>query len=115
MCDSGTNQMKMQRTCKIVLESHSCTRMFERSSTYASESELGGDQGLPFVRLVFNDQLCCNSCNELPKAQTELIGTDHEAANLERCDLRYIGDQYGLGEADSQTNKTRQHRASSAS
>jgi hypothetical protein len=73
--------------------------------THSSESKLCGDQRLPLVRLMNDHQLRCDSCNELSKPETELVGTDHEATNLERSDLRDVCDQDGLSKTDAQANE----------
>jgi hypothetical protein len=74
-------------------------------NTHSSKGKLSGNQRLPLVGLVFNDQLCCNGCNKLSESKTELVGTDHEAANLERSDLRDVCDQDGLSKTDTQTDQ----------
>ena len=71
----------------------------------ASEDELGSNQWLPLRGLMNSDKLSCDSADKLSKCNEKLVGTNHEATNLEWCNLRDIGDEYRLSKADSQADK----------
>ena len=71
----------------------------------AGEDELGGNQGLPLGRLVDGDELAGHSADELANTEAELVSTDHETTDLEGSKLRDVGDENGLGQANTETDE----------
>jgi hypothetical protein len=74
-------------------------------ATYAGEDKLGRNQDSPLARPVDLDQLRSHSAKKLSKGKHELVGTNHEATNLERSQFGDVGDQNGLSKTNAETDE----------